>query len=49
MITNENYEGYLMRYADGELSAADAAEVEAFLDEHPELREEDLYSVYPTL
>ena len=40
MITNENYEGYLMRYADGELSAADAAEVEAFLDEHPELREE---------
>ena len=40
MITNENYEGYLMRYADGELSAADAAAVEAFLDEHPELREE---------
>ena len=40
MITNENYEGYLMRYADGELSAAEAAEVETFLDEHPELRED---------
>lgn len=40
MITNENYEGYLMRYADGELSAAEATEVETFLDEHPELREE---------
>lgn len=40
MITNENYEGYLMRYADGELNPTEIAAVEAFLDEHPELREE---------
>lgn len=40
MINNENYEGYLMRYADGELGAAEAAEVEAFLDMHPDLRDE---------
>lgn len=40
MINNENYEGYLMRYADGALSEAEAAEVEAYLERHPELREE---------
>lgn len=40
MITMENYEGWLMRYADGELTAAERRQVEAFLDEHPDLREE---------
>ena len=49
MITNENYEGYLMRYADGDLSAAEAAEVEAFLDKHPDLREELEDITSPTL
>lgn len=37
MITNENYEGYLMRYIDGELNQQEIAEVEAFLGKHPEL------------
>ncbi len=49
MITNENYEGYLMRYADGELTPAETAAVEAFLDEHPELREELEEITSPTL
>lgn len=40
MITDENFEGYLMRYADGELGADEAAMVEAFLDTHPEFRDE---------
>ena len=40
MITMENYEGWLMRYADGELNAAERQEVEAFLDEHPDLAAE---------
>ena len=40
MITNENYEGYLMRYIDGELNQQEIAEVEAYLDEHPELQDE---------
>lgn len=40
MITMENYEGWLMRYADGELTAAERQEVERFLAEHPDLREE---------
>lgn len=40
MINKENYEGYLMRYADGELGVAGTAEVEAFLNEHPDLHEE---------
>ena len=40
MINNDNYEGYLMRYADGELSNEETAMVEAFLASHPELREE---------
>lgn len=40
MITMENYEGWLMRYADGELTAAERRQVEAFLAEHPDLREE---------
>ena len=40
MITTDNYEGYLMRYADGELDDNEVAMVEAFLDAHPDLREE---------
>ena len=40
MITTDNYEGYLMRYADGELDAKESAMVEAFLDANPELRQE---------
>ena len=40
MITTDNYEGYLMRYADGELPEKERAEVESFLTAHPELREE---------
>jgi len=40
MITNENYEGYLMRYIDGELNQQEIAEVEAFLGKHPELQDE---------
>ena len=37
MITNKNYEGYLMRYIDGELNQQEIAEVEAYLGKHPEL------------
>ena len=40
MITTENYEGWLMRYADGGLDADGRRAVEAFLAEHPDLREE---------
>ena len=40
MITNENYEGYLMRYIDGELNQQEIAEVEAYLGKHPELQDE---------
>ncbi|MBQ9588168.1 MAG: hypothetical protein IJR26_09980 [Bacteroidales bacterium] len=40
MITTENYEPYLMRYADGELADAERLQVEAFLEQHPELRRE---------
>lgn len=40
MITMENYEGWLMRYADGELTVAERRQVEAFLADHPDLREE---------
>lgn len=40
MINNENYEGYLMRYADGELDQQEIAEVEAYLGKHPELQDE---------
>lgn len=40
MITMENYEGWLMRYADGELNAAERQEAERFLAAHPDLREE---------
>lgn len=40
MITMENYEGWLMRYADGELTVAERQEVDRFLAEHSDLREE---------
>lgn len=40
MITMENYEGWLMRYADGALTREEREAVEAFLVQHPELREE---------
>ena len=39
MITRENYEIYFMEYMDGNLSARERAEVEAFLLVHPDLRE----------
>ena len=39
-ITMENYEGWLMRYADNQLNASDRREAETFLSEHPELQEE---------
>lgn len=40
MITMENYEGWLMRYADGALTREEREAVEAFLEVHPDLREE---------
>lgn len=40
MITMENHEGWLMRYADGALTHEEREAVEAFLALHPELREE---------
>ena len=40
MINDENYEGYLMRYADGQLNAVEAVKVMSFLDSHPEIRKE---------
>lgn len=40
MITMDNYEGWLMRYTDGELNDTERAEVERFLQGHPELKEE---------
>ena len=40
MITMENYEGWLMRYADGALTREEREAVKAFLEQHPELREE---------
>ncbi|MBR1550281.1 MAG: hypothetical protein IJ634_06550 [Bacteroidales bacterium] len=36
----ENYEGWLMRYADGALTREEREAVEAFLEVHPHLREE---------
>ena len=36
MITRENYEIYFMEYMDGNLSAREQAEVEAFLLVHPD-------------
>ena len=39
-ITEENYELYLFQYAEGMLSDKERREVEAFLDSHPDMREE---------
>ncbi len=39
-ITTDNYELYFYRYAEGELSPQERAEVEAFAAQHPELAEE---------
>ncbi len=39
-ITEENYELYLFQYAEGMLSDDERREVEAFLDAHPDIREE---------
>lgn len=40
MITRDNYEEFLLLYTDNELSAAERQEVERFVADHPELREE---------
>ena len=40
MINIENYESYLFLYQEGELDSATCAEVERFLLEHPDIREE---------
>lgn len=49
-IDNNNYELWLLRYAEGELSAAERAEVEAWLESHPEAAEElALYDEAPRL
>lgn len=40
MITWENYEEYMMMHADGELQPAEEQELMAFIDEHPQLRQE---------
>lgn len=39
-ITTDNYESYLLRYAEGDLDERQCAEVEAFLALHPALQEE---------
>lgn len=39
-ITIDNYESYLVQYLDGTLPEREAAEVEAFLESHPDLKEE---------
>lgn len=39
-INEENYELYLFQYAEGMLSDKECREVEAFLDSHPDIREE---------
>jgi anti-sigma factor RsiW len=39
-LTRHNYEEYFLRYVDGELAADERLEVEAFLEEHPDLFEE---------
>lgn len=47
-ITEDNYELYLFQYAEGLLSDDERREVEAFLDSHPDIREE--FALYdPTL
>ena len=49
-IDNNNYELWLLRYAEGELSATERSEVEAWLESHPEAAEElVLYNEAPRL
>ena len=49
-IDNTNYELWLLRYAEGDLSAAECAAVEAWLESHPEAAEElALYREAPRL
>ena len=49
-INNNNYELWLLRYADGELTTAERAAVEAWLQDHPEAAEElALYAEAPQL
>ena len=40
MITIDNYEAYLLQYAEGMLSKKECAEVEDFLKNHPDLQDE---------
>ncbi|MBS1772682.1 MAG: hypothetical protein JST82_07475 [Bacteroidetes bacterium] len=40
MVNKENYEEYMLLYADGELSEAETKALLAFVDEHPELKSE---------
>ena len=40
MITLENYESYLFLYQEGELDSSTRTEVERFLLQHPDIREE---------
>ncbi len=45
MVTMENYEEYLLLYADGELGKAEEKELLTFIDQHPELKAEmDMYA-----
>ncbi len=40
MITLENYESYLFLYQEGELDSSTCLEIERFLQQHPDIREE---------
>ncbi len=49
-IDNNNYELWLLRYAEGELTDSERNEVEAWLQSHPEAAEElALYNEAPRL
>ena len=49
MINQYNYESYLFLYQEGELDDAERKEVERFLQEHPDIREEMDTYYDPTL
>ena len=49
MINMENYEGYLFLYQEGELDSSTSTEVERFLLQHPDIREEMEQYYDPTL